>query len=804
MFLGKQGKDKALAPARPTKPASARPAPSAAKPAEQFTGQPDQRRDFFSKIVAAVIIAFVLVGLAASLIGKNKPKVPPPPPADEPIAQATKTPGFLPGGTLPDLGSDERKNSTSTLVQAEKLQFADFYQPLAIKLTPKLASATLPFNVKAEVSNYYNLARKIPLDKGLDSLNQNGFAVLANPFAGADNFFAFYQKLAQKEIPLYLTGSFLLYYHQNVVKNTFKEIENLVFYKELWQVAKYFYETANRRYLSRRQKLGLSNDPVLEGERLETAFFATALELLKPKEGQINTKPDFSQNLFNQNEAYFYKFSLLPYLKDDVEREVQLILAANKTAKSPVLLYQFDYHQFRVPAEYQRQAKLNNFYLATKWFNSLFPLYYQAPDCENCLLDYNDWLRNFIAASFIVYDFSHSQKAKNQWARIYKVISYFRGLRQELTYLHYNNVFNRLWGPDYSVADVFSLPPEQFKKLIASTQPALAELPFSRLEGSFDRADPNVKPQLGMRILQDDYWPQNYILSQLIEPYAGQALFAFSNKNKVFTACRPKKKAAFRCRGFGLDIINLVYPLADKLNDPYFKTNIAYQNYPAQMDFLRRQLKNFTDYTWQANVFWSNLHLIKNDLAAEQKPIQPYLTTSAWQQAKVNRALAAWVNLQVNADLWQHAWQNRQGLGAGGKQSHYALIEPDLVLVNELIANTEMLRQMFKAIGVLSETDITYTTLTDHLEKLNKIKSIIAKETQGKELSLDDIDFIYTLATGQSVVKPGRKEIILSFPFTGQKTRESIKGVKLLAVVNEFKGQLVIGVGAVSAYQEGR
>ena len=45
--------------------------------------------------------------------------------------------------------------------------------------------------------------------------------------------------------------------------------------------------------------------------------------------------------------------------------------------KSPVLLYQRNYQDFKVPNEYKFHAKLYNFYLTTKWLSSNFPLYYQ-------------------------------------------------------------------------------------------------------------------------------------------------------------------------------------------------------------------------------------------------------------------------------------------------------------------------------------------------------------------------------------------------------------------------------------------
>lgn len=112
----------------------------------------------------------------------------------------------------------------------------------------------------------------------------------------------------------------------------------------------------------------------------------------------------------------------------------------NQSAKSPVLLYQRDYRSFVVPEEYKSNAKLNNFYLNTKWLSSEFPLYYQDKnECPDCELDFDDWRVSMITSSFIAKDIFDSYELKNKWARIYKTLAFFKGLRGELTYVHYRD-----------------------------------------------------------------------------------------------------------------------------------------------------------------------------------------------------------------------------------------------------------------------------------------------------------------------------------------------------------------------------
>ena len=195
----------------------------------------------------------------------------------------------------------------------------------------------------------------------------------------------------------------MIFNYQNILKKSFKDIEANVFYDNLWDINQQLYTVAKTRYEARLSSIGNVNDSVLEGERLETAFFAVALELLKPAVNQVsggNAVADPS--LFTKTEADRFYFVVPPYLRADVLAEEKLIRGAGApSAKSPVLLYARNYQDFSVPADYRGNAKLNNFYLTTKWLNSVFPLNYRTKDCSNCLFDQADWRINLTAASLI-------------------------------------------------------------------------------------------------------------------------------------------------------------------------------------------------------------------------------------------------------------------------------------------------------------------------------------------------------------------------------------------------------------------
>ncbi len=682
-------------------------------------------------------------------------------------------------------------------IQAETLAFGDFYEKEDDNFEFKPAGLGLPINVKADVTNYYDISRKINLDSYIDQLNKNGFAILDNPFAEqADDFYGAYDLLIKKETPALVTGDFLIYYYQNILKSAYKEIEKNIFYREVWQINKSLYETANGKYMEMRRKVGIANSPLLEARRLEAAYFAVVLELLKPKPDQVGEEARDADK-FNKQEASEFEFNLPDYLEEDVKREVDLIVKAEAAAKSKIFLYDMDYKEFAAPSEYKNNAKLYNYYLAFRWMNSVFPLYYQDGGCQECLLDRNDWLINMIAACLIAKDFSDNQELKNNWAKIYKIISFFSGLSRDLTYLHYHEALAAAFGKDYKIDDIFSSDPQREDNALKLRQ-KIAEYEFLGIEGGMDRADDSAKPLLGMRLLQKPYWPDDYIFSRLASPnvasYYGKAAEIKNNKNNI-TYC--DSKAPYRCRGIGLDVVNLIYSIPES-ND-YFKENTNYQNYAGQAAALRSQLDNFNIDSWHNNNYWATLSIAKPYLESTNSSARPvFIGNTGWEEKNINTVLASWVNMRLPVETFESGIveDNKFGVFIGD----YDYIEPDLVLVNELIANAKMLSRIFLELKVLNDKDFAYVKLADLTAELESVKYLIKKELNNEILDYDDRRFIYNLTKKFIVKESAEKSMELKFADGG--VVETVKGVKLLIVVYNLGDKKFFAAGPIFNYKE--
>jgi len=773
--------------------------PLAPAPAPSSSPSPWRKILLIAALAVAIIVFIVAVFFAVKTLRAPKAA-----PAANPEAAAT-TSEPVAATTLPNLGNPE--TATTTLATSslsnlaiEYLSFADFYKAPDNAVTPKLNDYKLPLNIKIDVMNYYDVSRKLSLDPALSGLNSHGFATIDNPWAkDAADFYSVYSSLGAKQLPLLVTSDFMIYYYQNILKKTFKDVEENVFYDNLWDINKELYNVAKTRYESRLAAIGNINDSILEGERLEMAFFAVALELLKPTAEQLNpSQAAAGEIIFTAADADRFYFVTPPYLKEDVLAEVRLIREAKTKIKSPVLLYNRDYAEFSVPSDYKLNAKLNNFYLTTAWLNSVFPLNYRDKNCPNCLLDTADWRINLTAASFIAQDFSELPGLKNKWARIYKVMSFFKGLREDLNYVHYRDSLSAVFGSDYRIEELFDDANKEAAANLEKLRVQVLSYDFAEISGALNKADATLKPRLGFKLLAESYWPNNYVFSRLTSPSVG-ALNASTTKDNNITACR-ENNIFKRCNGFALDAINLVYPVADS---NYFTENTNYAGYSRAVSGLQAEL--IKNNIWHFNNYWSNLSLIKAALAINKANLPLFAQSLAWQDKSLRTAAAAWINLQLPLDKFSITLNLKSsGLDNAARWNENSYVEPNLDLINELLANASMLTQMFSALQLDAEVRLALQDIKNFSSSLEEMKAIVLKELTGEELNAADNEAIADFTSQLRTEAAGAKEKQLIIRLPQQKTvlKEDLSRLKLLIIIHQEGTNKIFSVGPIWDYQE--
>ncbi|MDP3837211.1 MAG: DUF3160 domain-containing protein [bacterium] len=722
-------------------------------------------------------------------------------PSDD-VTATTTEPTYL-GGLQPegDDGDLDEDGVAGEGNEVEYMSFADFYQQPAERVNAdSYATYDLPLNVKVDVANYYELSRKLNLEGGLTALNNQGFVVIDNPFAKeAPDFYALTSLLDQKQIPLYVSADFISYYYQNALKAAFKDVEEGVFFDSLWQISKALYDSSRARYEAHFSEVGTRNDRILEGERLQTAFFAVALELLKPQVDQVDTENKFNAGKFSVQEKQRLDFTVPSYLRDDVIKELELIRSSREKKKSPVLLYDRDYKDFLVPAEYKDNARLNNFYLAAAWLNSVFPLNYRDETCADCLLDRDDWRINFTAASLIAQDFAKNQELKNEWARVYKTMSFFKGLRDTWDYVGYRDSAKNLFGEDYDIALVFAEDAPEGEENMQKLRRELLARTVVPMQGGLSLQTMEGYKRAGFQFLADFYWPNEFIFGRVSYPTVGVYQGGDRPAGGNVTACMFDRRNQ-RCQGSGQDILKMIYP--DWTSTAYLE-NSNYANYNTAMSALRPQANEAMK--GQLNNYWSSLFIWQNHLNAASENLPPYLRTTAWTERKAISALGAWTDMQLPADkLTLRKQDYTTGLAILSDAPDFALVEPSVVFYDRLLAHNRMILEMFQALGLGERSTLATNRLRDSYRQLENLRTIAEKQSKGEKLVAEDTQVIREFARMQTVEKAGSKILSWSNGFLGATLKERLHLPSLMVIAHKAGEEIVFAVGPVFNYQESK
>ncbi|MBU1164915.1 DUF3160 domain-containing protein [Patescibacteria group bacterium] len=622
----------------------------------------------------------------------------------------------------------------------ERKLFAEYYMPIDFVYTSQVAQYELPINIKTDVLNYRDLSRKINLDHVEKNLENNGFVVTSYPFGGENrDFETAYYTLNNNVIPVLVTVDSVEYLNQVQLYTMFKEIEQEVFYQTVWQVTEKLYNKAKFRFDQYRQGTQIESDQFIEATRLETAFFATALELLKPKSHQIKDEgisAGLEKKFFSPTDNTQYKYNLPDTISSQVNKELQLIYNHNTTTKSPLFLYQKNYNIFTPNTAYQSSEKLKNYSLAAKFYSeALFPLYAKDESCSDCILDKDDHKIATVAAAMIAQDFRDDKEARNLWLKIYKTLSFFQGLEYDFTYLHYLDALIELFGPDFNVENIFHPDNPQFEENLALLQNKLETYSLLEIEGSQKQT-----AKKGLKLLRSEFSTENFLFNKLTHPrvvtYIGEAP---ARGNEPSTYCNLSGNLT-RCVPTTLDVVSLL-DFETATNIIASQNNHNYQNYEANVQKLQDEISQFDRYTWLGNIYWATLQNLNMTLLDIPSTYPTFMQSEVWNQKMLNSVLATRFNLRKKYDIkfFQRKSDDRR---ISSTIIDYGYVEPFPDYYNSVIALNEMLKNALIDLEIISSADSIIEKLDNNIEILTRLKSIAIKELQNQSLDFDEIEFI--------------------------------------------------------------
>jgi len=736
-----------------------------------------------------------------------------------------------------------------------------------IDITPQIPSYQLPLKIK-DISNYQKFSEKIKLSpRALSLLKKNGFVIIPSPKEigdSPDDFVKFYSALKWKDLPIFITTDSLLHYYHIFFDTTLMKLERGLFYDDIWQMSKEFFDDALLEY-----KNAPSTD-LKEAAKRNVAYFSVALELLKPKPNQIATKENikkeidcegskdfcdkitFAQlkegkffNLFNEKEAQKYIFKMPDFVKDLVQKETELIERHEGWKPSPIFIYKEDYSQYVPRGHYTKSEKLKNYFKATMWYGRMTALVKGSPILSkgksmctgpmNGIISEYDAKIQTLQASLIAKKFLESKNIQGKWQRMYAITSYFIGFSDDLGPYEYSAVLKNLFEKELTsqkieekypeIRDVLlNLPynPKIYSGLGACELfmpcPPLSDKEIQELKVQAKKLLEETK---GFRLMGQRFTIDSWLFSEIVSPYSGE--YTGNRTPRPFTwietnvANCPNGREV---RGFprGLDIMAL---FGSKRAKEILKElgDTEYSDYEKKFSELKKEIDSLSTDDWFKNLYWNWLYVLKSLLTEFGKGYQTFMQTKAWQDKELNTALASFTELRHDTILYVKQSYTMAEMGGFLEPKIVGYVEPAPEFYARLLTLTKMTNKGLK--GLVPQEELEKLKIEPALEKfseiLERLLEISKKELENKPLTKKEYDFIKNFGSiSEGVIKfvaEGKtdpdifKTTLIADVHTEGNTKkvleEGVSYIKALVVAYKLpEGHILVGVGPVFSYYE--
>ena len=735
-------------------------------------------------------------------------------------------------------------------IKTEKLAFAKYYFLDSLDIDLQTAQYNLPLKI-SQISNYKDFSKKISLnDNALSLLNKNGFAVIDNPFNSKEEDITNpYKTLKDKEIPVFITSDSLLHLYHIQFDETLRQIEEREFYDNIWEISKELLNESEKLYhgsiyaIHKEHPLSQEQINLTEAYERNIIYLSVGLELLKPQIDQVKkecAKNDWECEMkdasayFTKEELDKYTFEIPDFVKEEVNKELELIEKHEGFSNSPLFVYKEDYSQYVPRGHYTRSEKLKNYFKAMMWYGRTSMLLKgtdQVEAGEDCndfppckaLISLYDARIQTMQASLLASEFAENEELKNKWDRIYEVTAFYVGLSDDLGPYEYLEAMNFVFGDEFNPND---LTEENLGKLKAK----LAEYRGPEIYGgtgevglwppfSPEQADEVLENTKGFRLMGQRFIPDSYLFSNLVFPYIGK--YVGKNCKDTFTCENTLGGGLQRVFPRGLDVMSLLGSkrageILVESGDTNYKGKDKEGNiitYETQFNKFKKEFDSFTEADWQKNLYWSWLDALKPLLKEFGDGYPTFMQTEAWQEKELTSALASWAELRHDTILYAKQSYTMTGWGAVSKPLEKPVvgyIEPVPEFYNKLLALTRMTNKGLTEMEVL---DDSAKYRLESLEKvLKRLVELSKKELENKELTEDDYTFIKNFGEElnnviSDVDDKAKKTTIIADVHTDQNTKqvleEGVGYVKMIIVAYKVPdGRILIGAGPVMSYYE--
>ncbi len=663
-----------------------------------------------------------------------------------------------------------------------------------------ISGCIAPTPEKTEIKNFQEVSTKLNLNKdSQDLIEKKGFVIVANPFNPKEkDILRPYKVLKQEGIPIFITSDSLLHIYHIQFDESLKEIEESMFYDELFKLCKSLFIEFEREYDKNQSKF------IKEALRRNIAFFSVALNLLEPKKEQIckGCSCTCKERMFSCAEAEIYSFQVPSYVDQEVEKEIKLIEEHKGFENSPIFKYKEDYSQYVPRGHYTRSEKLKNYFKAMMWLGRMSFL---LKGGTQILPNEEDAKIQTAQACIISKKLAEKEELRKKWEKIYNITSFYVGFADDLTFYEYMQAINYVFNGNFSYEE---LNEENLKRI----KTKLAEYRSPKIYGGTgecgisppftpEQADQCLEDTKGFRFMGQRFIPDSYIFQNLVFPYVGEYL----GDKKPFTMY-----AGIRVFPRGLDVMALLgskraKELLSELDDS------NYASYEKAYAKLEKEFNSFNMTEWNKNLYWSWLFVLKSLLKDFNSSFPAFMQTKAWQNKELNTALASWTELRHDTILYAKQSYTMKATAIMPEEKKVkGYVEPLPEFYTRLLNLTRKTRIGLRELGAINKkTEARLLALEEILERLIEISN---KELRGEILTEDDYNFINDFEDRLNNVvvdldEKAKSTALVADVHTDTNTNmvleEGVGYVDLILVAYKLpNNEVVLGAGPVLTYYE--
>lgn len=371
---------------------------------------------------------------------------------------------------------------------------------------------------------------------------------------------------------------------------------------------------------------------------------------------------------------------------------------------SKIFPYKLDYSQFIVRGHYTKSNELRRYFLSMMWLG-LVPVAVAKRD-RNVVTPLPEQIR---MASLMAMNLKDSG-AEAQWNKIYDFTSLYAGLSNRLTPKEWRAILAKTYprgNARAGLADDSTLA-TLAKNAIAARPPAYQTMVN----------EATVASDVQMRFMGQRALPDGYMAAQIIEP----EMRPFPNPLD-FMAILGSNRA-----GNILDA------------NPKIVNPKGWQPYKSRRERTKNYFASLREADWSRDLYWSWLDSLRKATTPMTSASPSVFQSSAWQDRRLNSALASWAELRHDTILYGEQVVAEMGDGDEPQPVLRGYIEPDVALYIRLSKMIGQLKSGLQKHDYLidgyAEEFQTFDELLDFFITVSK------KELAGQKLSREAHDRI--------------------------------------------------------------